>query len=105
MTGTTPPAPVIAKARAQEFPSTSSLSRAEVPERKCRTGSMWPFCLTHFLHHTVWHSASKVELPLLGLVLGLGLGSGLGSGLGLRLELGLGLGQLCRNASVRIGVC
>jgi hypothetical protein len=34
-----------------------------------------PYCLTQFLHHTVWHSASEVELPLLGL--GLGLGSGL----------------------------
>ena len=21
-------------------------------------------CLTQFLHHTVWHSASEVELPL-----------------------------------------
>ena len=55
MTGTTPLAPIIAKARAQEFPSTSSLSRTEVPDEKCRTGSMWHtiLCLTQFSHHTV----------------------------------------------------
>ena len=51
-----------------------------------------PYCSTQFLHHTVRHSASEVELPLLGLSFELGFGLGFGLGLGSALGLGLGLG-------------
>ena len=78
MTSTTPPALVIAKARAQEFPSTLTSAELRRPDESVGVGLCGiPYCLTQFSHHTVWHSASEVELPLLGLGLMLGLGSGL----------------------------
>ena len=74
MTGTTPPAPVIAKARAQEFQALPPSAELRVSTRSVGMGLCgMPYCLTQLLHHTVWHSASEVELPLLGLGLGLGL--------------------------------
>ena len=88
MTGTTPPALDIAKARAQEFPSTLTSAELRRPDESVGVGLCGiPYCLTQFSHHTIWHSASEVELPLPTRL-----------GLGLELRLGLG-GGLCPNHS------
>ena len=62
MTGTSPPAPIIVKARTQEFPSTLTSAELRVSTRSVGLGLCGiPYCLTQFLHHTVWHSALKLS--------------------------------------------
>jgi len=61
----TPPAPSIAKARAQEFPRTLTSAELRGPDERLE----WVSVAYHTLFDTVltshrWHSASEVELPL-----------------------------------------